>query len=889
MMQRRSAQRLFKDFQLLAALKNKATGTLRPASSIEQRVSSIKHRASSIECQASSIAYRSSSIEYRVSSIIRRALICLIFIFTLSTTHAAATEQDAFKETVYRLSSLADRSTGTDGNQAAAAYIKERFEQLGFETVGTQKFAVPVIQDEKSTLSIPDRNLSIPIRSLRGNAVTPQTIPPPGIQAPLVYVGNGDLPDLNGKAIEGSIILMELESGKNWLSVADLGAQALIYVDRGKSSRVLFEEKFELSPIQFPRFWMSFDRLQDLFPGFETKPAGRVVEAIHLASKINWKNVIASNIYGIVPGTDPKLQEQAVMVEAFYDSTVWVAGLSPGADEACSVATLLYLARYLKDNPPQRTIILVATSGHAQTLAGMRELMWSLTTRSRIQRQMKRDLKKLIKKSGNTIQALKNATFETADPEDPAAEERQTLVDEALEERIKTVSDGVSRRLMRLRMRENAAENQDVIDELAAERQLLRRLVWKPEFTDLLPDEQQMLVRLVPQAIDDQRAILADAKNQLDLLDSARTFRGQAKIFDLAAAVSLHLSSHGDGFGAFNYGWQYPFRPRIKRTAIYSLLDEVLREGALEVENSLGIQGMYKDTLRPSRRRSWQSYFLDRPPLGGEVTALAGIHGLTFVTTHDARAAWGTPGDNPEDVNFDFALRQSAVVAGLIQHLARVPKIHEGIFPRNGIGEINGNAKFLRHGELFADKPAPGSVLLCYQGPARHYAIVDQMGKFHLRGLADKKHSYHKVIFEGYKFDESTGAVKWTIDKKQTGKSSYRVKMFRRHMETDLIMFASRGITLFNLLEPRTFRYLHKGNVIDGRRESDPLRYFYSRLDTWISYYRDASNITTIFLEDGTPLKLTLSDSVLRKKMILLNASKDNPQGDGYLVDDWPV
>jgi len=660
-------------------------------------------------------------------------------------------------------------------------------------------------------------------------------------------------------------------------------------VDRGKSSRVHFEEKYELSPIQFPRFWISYDRLQDLFPGFEIKPAGRVAENVHLASKINWKNVITSNVYGIVPGTDPKLQEQAVMVEAFYDSTVWVAGLSPGADEACSVATLLYLARYLKDNPPQRTIILVATSGHAQTLAGMRELMWSLTTRSKIQRQMKRDLKKLIKKSGNTIKALKNATFETADPEDPAAEERQTLVGEALEERIKTVSDGVSRRLMRLRMRENAAENQDVIDELAAERQLLRRLVWKPAYTDLLPDERRMLVRLVPQAIDEQSAILADAKNQLDLLDSARTFRGQAKIFDLAAAVSLHLSSHGDGFGAFNYGWQYPFRPRIKRTAIYSLLDEVLREGAVEVENSLGIQGMYKDTLRPSRRRSWQSYFLDRPPLGGEVTALAGIHGLTFVTTHDARAAWGTPGDNPEDVNFDFALRQSAVVAGLIKHLARVPKIHEDIFPRNGIGEINGNAKFLRHGELFADKPAPGSVLLCYQGPARHYAIVDHMGKFHLRGLADKKHSYHKVIFEGYKFDESTGAVKWTIDKKQTGKNSYRVKMFRRHMETDLIMFASRGITLFNLLEPRTFRYLHKGNVIDGRRESDPLRYFYSRLDTWISYYRDASNITTIFLEDGTPLKLTLSDSVLRKKMILLNASKDNPQGKGYLVDDWPV
>ena len=247
---------------------------------------------------------------------------------------------------------------------------------------------------------------------------------------------------------------MELESGKNWLHVADLGARALIYVDRGKSPRILFEDKFELSPIQFPRFWISADRLQDLFPGFAAKPGGRVSEDIHLVSKVSWKNVISQNVYAIVPGTDPDFQEQSVMVEAFYDSTVWVGGLSPGADEACSVATLLYLARYLRDNPPQRTVILIATSGHAQTLAGMRELMWSLTTRSKIQRGMKSELQQLIKKSRNTIAALKQATFETADPEDPAAEERQTLVKEALEEQIKTVSDVISRRLMRLRMQQ---------------------------------------------------------------------------------------------------------------------------------------------------------------------------------------------------------------------------------------------------------------------------------------------------------------------------------------------------------------------------------------------------------------------------------------------------
>ncbi len=816
-----------------------------------------------------------------------------IFLACVWSTSGSASNSDITAETfvtdIRNLSALDDRSTGSPGNAAAAAYIKERFNSLGIETVGSHQFEVANISAKNSILAIPERGLNLAIRPLRSNAVTPQTIPSPGIKAPLVYVGNGDFHDLNGRVIEGSIILMELESGKNWMYAADLGAKALIYLDRGDSPKILFEEKYELSPIQFPRFWMSLDQVQELFHDFETRPAGLLAETVVLTSDIKWEKMIAENVYGIIPGSDPELKEQSILVEAFYDSTSWVAGLSPGADEACGAATLLYLAQHLMANPPQRTVILVATSGHAQALAGLRELVWSFTTRSLIQRKMKRELKALVKKTRKTIDALENIAFDATITDDPADEERRSLAKQALEEQVKTESDRVSRSLMRLRLQEKSSATQTAIKRLADERLILRRLVWMPAYVNLSADELKTLTRLVPQAIELQRSILNDAESQRALLDSAREFRGHAKIYDLDAAVSLHLSSHGDGFGAFNYGWQYPFRPRIKRTAAYSLLDEVLRQGAREVEDGLGLEGVYKDTLRPSRRRSWQSYFLDRPPLGGEVTALAGYHGLTFVTTNDSRSAWGTPTDTHETVDYQFAWRQGAIVAGLIRHLARAPKLHEGIMPRNGVGEINGNAKFLRHGELFADQPAPGTVLLCYQGPARYYTIVDHMGKFHLRGLADKKHSYHKVIFEGYKFDNASGNIKWTIDKKQTGKTAYRVKMFRRHMETDLIMFASNGITLFNLLEPRSFRYLHKGKIIDGRREADPLRYFFSRLDTWISYYRNASNITTIFLETGTPLKMTLSDSVLRKKLILLNATDENPLGEGYMVEQWPI
>ncbi len=818
------------------------------------------------------------------------ALVSLILF--LSGTNAVAAipaEQAAeFKETIQQLSSLTDRSTGTAGNQTAANYIKEKFAQLGFETVDSQVFEVPVIRYGESTLTLTERGLTVPIWPIRSNAVTPQMIARPGISAPLIYVGRGEFHDFNGKTIEGSIILMELESGKNWQYAANLGAKALIYLDRRQTPKIFFDEKIELSPIQFPRLWMPFSQARELFGSFEHAPHGVVADQANLISDARWERVASENIYCLIPGTDPKLQEQMVLIDAFYDSTAMVAGLSPGADEACGLATLLNLARFLKQHPPQRPVLLVASGGHVQNLAGIRELIWSLSARSKDLRDMKRELAALIKKTRNTINALNSVSFDAQTEEPSGRDDRHALVKASLEERIKTEADRVSRYLMRLRLQEESKADQDQIKKLAHERQILRRILWQPTYFNLTDEEYQVLYGLIPKAKSDQEAILADAENQLKYLESALKFRGEAQAYDLVSAISLHLSSHGDGFGAFNYGWLYPFRPRINRTSAYAKLDEVLRQGIAKIETELGYTGMFKDTLRPSRNRSWQSYFVDRPALGGEVTALAGFHGLSFVTTHDGRTMWGTPNDTPDRVNMDFALKQSAVVCRLIHHIAQAPKLHDEIFPRNGFSAVTGRAKFLRHGELFADQPAPGTVLLAYQGPARYHVMVDHMGMFYLKGVADKKHSFHKIIFEGYKFDETSGAVIWAIDKKQTGKDSYRLKMYRPFMETDLIMFACKGLTLFDLLEPRTFRYMSKGEIIDGRREADPLRYFYSRWDTWVSYYTNASLISTIFLDPGTPLKLTLSDSPLRKKLILLNADKDNSQGSGYMIEDWP-
>jgi hypothetical protein len=170
---------------------------------------------------------------------------------------------------------------------------------------------------------------------------------------------------------------------------------------------MVFEDKFELSLLQFSRFWMSAAALRRIFGDFESVPGGLVVGEVQLCSEVLWENVVSENIYCLVSGTSAELWKELILVEAFYDSTAQVAGLSPGADEAVGAATLLQLARFLKENPPERTVLLAATSGHAQTLAGLRELVWSFAARSRDVRDAKNDLRRLVKKSRLTLRALK--------------------------------------------------------------------------------------------------------------------------------------------------------------------------------------------------------------------------------------------------------------------------------------------------------------------------------------------------------------------------------------------------------------------------------------------------------------------------------------------------
>ncbi|EGB15079.1 protein of unknown function DUF214 [Pseudodesulfovibrio mercurii] len=797
-----------------------------------------------------------------------------------------------------RLSELGDRSPGSPGVAKAADMVEAEFRRLFPDgTLGRQSFHLPVQVQEGATLTVAASGMVEPLRQLRANALSPGAVAPPGINGPLLYAGRGYLTDFDGMAVEGSLVLMDMDSEKNWNNAAMLGARGLIFVgeggDGGAAPRPRFHAKFELTPVDFPIFWLSRERAEALFGADLLTRGPHELGRGTLTSKGKWRNERLENVYCRIPGSDPQLAKQTVILEAFYDSTALVEGTSPGADEGASMAALMDLAEDLAAHRPKRSVLFLATAGKSSAQAGMREFTWALVTKGKVLKARRDELKALVKDTKRTLALLRSpgplAPANLADPADAA------LLKKALKAVVRNREDDITGELMRLRLLtggedgpsiKGEAATQQRIQALADERIKLKRLTWISSTVGDYPlpdDERAVLQRFFRPAEQLQAAILADGSGQLDDIGSARSVREALGETAVAAHVSLYLSSHGDGLGGFDQGWLIDLKPDVNRTGFFRPLDTVMK-GAVERLKTTDPETahLFRDTLRPGKR-AWQSYLPDRPKLGGEPMALAGLPGFTLATVHDVRPAWGTPYDRPGRVNFGFLARQSRLVRSLVRALADEPIADAGKRDKNNFVTVEGRANLLRKGEIFPDRPGTGLVVLAFQWQTRNYGMVDTQGNFRIPGLAGKKVSYHKAVIEAFKFNDETGLADWAIDKPKTGKDAYRLKLARAVQATDLILFACTQTTLFDMFEPRTFKYLYRPTLIDGRTEAPPVSYWYSRLDT------RSSTLGTLFLEPDTPVKLTLSDTVLDKKVLLLNADKAHPEGLGFIARQWPV
>jgi hypothetical protein len=266
------------------------------------------------------------------------------------------------------LSNIGSRVTGYLGHYKATEYIAEEFKGYGFE-VELQPYKVLVPLDKGSYVRVltDDKNFTIPAYAVWPNYVQTSFVPPEKpVRGKLVYVGEGGLEDFDGKDVKGRIVVMDFNSGGNWVNAAKLGAAAVVFLEPYNSDLREAREKFLNTPIHFPRLYVKKENAELLR---RLSEEGATAE---LVCNMKLEEVEAYNVVAKLNGKQPN---DVIVVAAHYDAWSAVPALAPGADEAVSVASLLELARVFSQRKSNLTLWFVALSGHWQGLAGSREFV----------------------------------------------------------------------------------------------------------------------------------------------------------------------------------------------------------------------------------------------------------------------------------------------------------------------------------------------------------------------------------------------------------------------------------------------------------------------------------------------------------------------------------
>jgi len=268
------------------------------------------------------------------------------------------------KSHVCFFNNLGSRVTGYKGFYSAVTYVITILNKYNIPyRIHTYKVVVPI--DYGTFIEVNGQRFEA--YALWPNYVNPCPTPPEGIRGKLIYVGKGELEDFDGKDVEGSIVLMDFNSGDNWLNAARLGAKAVIFIEPSQTTFFEARKKFLNTPVYFPRIYVR----QDV--GSKLRQLAEDEVTITVKSNIRFEEIEAQNIVGIIKGTESNLG--SILIAAHIDSFSVVPRISPSAHEAIAPSFLLELARLFSKIPPKRDVYLLFLSGHWQAMAGVREFI----------------------------------------------------------------------------------------------------------------------------------------------------------------------------------------------------------------------------------------------------------------------------------------------------------------------------------------------------------------------------------------------------------------------------------------------------------------------------------------------------------------------------------
>ena len=329
---------------------------------------------------------------------------------------------------------LEGRDTGSRGEREAQKYAVEQLQRAGAEPAGTSGFYQPV---KFVSREIDEKNCSVDlIRDGKREAlrlgedaiISTRVMPAPEVEAPLVFAGYGlrvpekNYDDFAGLDLRGKIIVILAGSpseipgalashyqtaAERWKALRAAGAVGIVSLLNPASmdipwSRMALNRAHPSMDLDYPEFnetegaklqitvnptsaemffagsGHTFEEIAAL--GKDRKPLPHFPLAVSLAAKtkVILTNIESANLVAKLPGSDPALKDEYVVLSAHLDhigigEPINGDRIYNGAmDNGSGSALVLDMAASFKNNPEKlrRSILLVLVTGEEKGLLG---------------------------------------------------------------------------------------------------------------------------------------------------------------------------------------------------------------------------------------------------------------------------------------------------------------------------------------------------------------------------------------------------------------------------------------------------------------------------------------------------------------------------------------
>jgi hypothetical protein len=269
------------------------------------------------------------------------------------------------------------RTAGSERAREIARETAEQFRALGMSPVVIQKFPVVAPVTGRSGLSL--GGVLYRIHPLMPNVARTCTIGNQDntLTGPVVWGGTGELRNLRGVDVQGSILVLDDDRGQDWVVAGALGPGAIVFVEPDEPRKLQLDQKVLGCALDMPRFWIGREdglRLRKQLQDGKEAGDGRGV----LSCRVDWKENEAYNVYGLLPGTcgnaaDGRARDITVVL-SHLDSTSLVPDLAPGAEGAASLAASMELARRLSVARPERSVLFAVSGAHYPGMLGEKHM-----------------------------------------------------------------------------------------------------------------------------------------------------------------------------------------------------------------------------------------------------------------------------------------------------------------------------------------------------------------------------------------------------------------------------------------------------------------------------------------------------------------------------------